>query len=126
MGEAGRSATTVVVAEDNFLTSHLIVASLERAGYRAVAGRDGDAVWQLVEAHNPAVLIVNLNLSRPSGMELLRMLRKKYTELRVIAFLASTQSDLRTQAAVLGAEAFFESPFEPAALVAEVGRLTGE
>jgi DNA-binding response OmpR family regulator len=91
-----------------------------------VAGRDGDAVWQLVEAHNPAVLIVNLNLSRPSGMELLRMLRKKYTELRVIAFLASTQSDLRTQAAVLGAEAFFESPFEPAALVAEVGRLTGE
>lgn len=126
MGETGGSSATVVVAEDNFLTAHLIVATLEKAGYRAIAGRDGDEVWRLVDKHRPRVLVVNLNLSRPSGMELLRTLRKEYAELRAIAFLAPTQSDLRTQAAGLGAEAFFESPFEPAALVAEVARLAGE
>ena len=59
-------------------------------------------------------------------MELLRALRKEHRELRAIAFLAPTQADLRPQAAGLGAEAFFESPFEPSALVAEVGRLSGE
>lgn len=125
MGDAGVSAATVVVAEDNFLTSHLIVATLEKAGYRAVAGRDGDEVWRLVDKHRPRLLIVNLNLSRPSGMELLRSIRKEHAQLRAIAFLAPSQADLRALAAGFGAEAFFESPFDPAALVAEVERLTG-
>jgi two-component system chemotaxis response regulator CheY len=126
MGESGGSEATVVVAEDNFLTSHLIVAALEKAGYRAVAGRDGDEVWRLVGKHRPRLLIVNLNLSRPSGMELLRAIRKEHTKLPAIVFLAPSQADLKPQAAGLGAEAFFESPFEPAELVAAVERLTGE
>ncbi|MBI2212555.1 MAG: response regulator [Acidobacteria bacterium] len=126
MGENAGGTTTVIVAEDNFLTAHLIVATLEKAGYRAIAGRDGDEVSRLIGTHRPRVLIVNLNLSRPSGMELLRTLRKAYAELRAIAFLAPTQADLRAQAAGLGAESFFESPFDPSALVAEVERLAGE
>jgi DNA-binding response OmpR family regulator len=126
MGQSDGSATTVVVAEDNFLTAHLIVATLEKAGYRVFAGRDGDAVLRLVGEHRPRVLILNLNLSRPSGMELLRALRKRPDNPRAIVFLSATQADLKPQAESLGAEAFFESPFEPSALVAEVGRLSGE
>lgn len=126
MGETGKGVATVVVAEDNFLTAHLIVAALEKAGYRAFAGRDGDEVWGLVAEHRPRVLIVNLNLSRPSGMELLRSLNKEHRNLRAIAFLAPAQADLRPQAAAFGAEAFFEPPFDPAALIAEVARLAGE
>lgn len=126
MGESGGRVATVVVAEDNFLTSHLIVATLENAGYNAEAGRDGDVVFRLVEKLAPRVLVINLNLSRPSGFELLRSLRPHESGMRVIAFLAPGQADLKPQAVALGADCFFESPFEPDALVREVARLMGK
>ena len=124
-GSGGRTAT-VVVAEDNFLTSRLLVASLEKAGYQAESGRDGDSVARLVEKHHPRVLIINLNLSRPSGIELLRSLRPHARGMRVVAFLAPGQADLKPQAVSLGADVFFEPPFEPDVLVSEVTRLMGE
>jgi DNA-binding response OmpR family regulator len=126
MAESGGKAATVVVAEDNFLTSRLLVASLEKAGYRAESGRDGDSVARLVEKHNPRVLIINLNLSRPSGMELLRSLRPHARGMRVVAFLAPGQADMKTHAVALGADVFFEPPFDPDALIREVARLVGE
>ena len=119
------SAAAVVVAEDNFLTSHLLVATLSKAGYRAEVGRDGDSVTKLVRELRPRVLVINLNLSRPSGMELLRTLRPLDSGMRVVAFLAPGQADLKPQALTLGADVFFEPPFEPATLVREVERLMG-
>jgi DNA-binding response OmpR family regulator len=126
MGNQGGNAAAVVVAEDNFLTSHLIVATLSKAGYHAEVGRDGDTVTRLVRELRPRVLIINLNLSRPSGMELLRTLRPQESGMRVVAFLAPGQADMRPQAVTLGADAFFEPPFEPDELIREVGRLIGE
>lgn len=126
MAESGGTAAAVVVAEDDFLTSHLIVATLAKAGYHAEAARDGDGVSRLVEMHRPRVLVINLNLSRPSGMELLRSLRPHGTGMRVVAFLAPGQADMKPQAVALGADAFFEPPFEPDELVREVARLMEE
>lgn len=126
MVETGGRAATVVVAEDNFLTSHLIVATLKKAGYHAEAGRDGDVVSRLVAEHQPRVLVINLNLSRPSGMELLRTLRPHASGMRVVAFLAPGQADMKTHAVALGADVFFEPPFDPDTLIREVARLAGE
>lgn len=115
----------VVVAEDNFLTAHLIVAALDTVGVASSIGRFGDEVIALVDQHRPPVLIINLNFSRPSGLELLRTLRAPERGLKPIVLINPGQADMRPQATSYGAKAFFENPFDPAVLAASVLDLLG-
>ncbi len=110
----------VVVAEDNFLTSHLIIAALDAVGVPAKGGRFGDQVIALVDELRPTVIVLNLNFSRPSGLELLRMLRVEERGIKPIVLINPGQADLRPQAQGYGAEVFFENPFDPAALAGQV------
>jgi two-component system, response regulator, stage 0 sporulation protein F len=110
----------VVVAEDNYLTAHLIIAALSAVGVPAATGRFGDQVVSLVDELRPLVIVVNLNFSRPSGLELLRLLRVRERGLRPIVMLNPGQADLRPQAQAYGARVFFESPFDPADLASAV------
>lgn len=110
----------VVVAEDNFLTAHLIVAALSTVGVHSAMGRFGDQVLALVEEHRPPVVIVNLNFSRPSGLELLRLLHLAERGLKSIVLINPGQADMRPQAQAYGAGLFFENPFDPASLATTV------
>lgn len=115
----------VVVAEDNFLTAHLIKAALDAVGVPAEIARFGDQVMTLVDENRPAVIIINLNFSRPSGLELLRLLRVDERGLRPIVLINPGQADLRPQALAYGARIFFENPFDPADLASSTLELLG-
>ena len=115
----------VVVAEDNFLTAKLIVAALEEGGLYAEIGRDGDQVSRLISEHNPKVLLLSLNLLRPSGLELARILRLRQRGLKTIGFLNPGQADMKPQASSYGVELFVENPFDPEALVSHVYEMLG-
>ena len=119
------AAPRVVVAEDNFLTAHLITAALEAVGVVAAIGRFGDQVMSLVDEHRPPVIILNLNFNRPSGLELLRVLRVQERGLSPIVLINPGQADMRPQAQAYGARMFFENPFDPAVLAASVLELLG-
>jgi len=115
----------VVVAEDNFLTAHLIVAALQAVGVHAALARFGDQVQSLVERHAPPVVIVNLNFSRPSGLELLRLLRVDERGIQPIVLINPGQADMKPQAQSYGAKVFFENPFDPAELASRTLELLG-
>lgn len=118
--------TPIVVAESNFLTGRLLVASLQAGGRPAVVGRDGDAVLRLLDAHSPELLILNMNLARPNGIELLRTIRQSKKNVRVLAATAPGQAELRAAAGALGVVDFMEFPFAPAELSEHVARLVGD
>ncbi len=119
------TAPRVVVAEDNFLTAHLIVAALEAVGVVSYIGRFGDQVMSLTDDHRPRVLILNLNFSRPSGLELLRILRVSERRIQPIVLINPGQADMKPQAQAYGARIFFENPFDPAELARQVLDLLG-
>lgn len=110
----------VVVGEDNFLTARLLAAVLQNEGRTVVIARDGEEVLRNVEKHKPRLLVLNMNLCRPSGMEVLRVLQPHREKLQIIAFTAPGQGDLRTAASTLGAGVFFEMPFYPAELADKI------
>jgi DNA-binding response OmpR family regulator len=120
-----RSVPRVVVAEDNFLTARLIVAALESVGVAATMGRFGDQVQAIVDEVGPRVLIINLNFSRPSGLELLRILRVPERGIKSIVLINPGQADMRPQAQAYGATVFFENPFDPAELASKTLELLG-
>lgn len=115
----------IVIGESNFLTGRLLVSSLQMAGHPAVVGRDGDDVLKLLDMYRPHILILNLNLSRPSGLELLRLLHQKNATVKILATTAPGQAELRAAAASLGVAAFFEIPFLPEEIQQSVTRLNG-
>lgn len=115
----------IVIAEDNFVTARLLASSLQAEGCTTVIARDGDEAVALINKHNPDLLLLNLNLSRPSGVELLRTLQLHRSRLRVIAVTTPGQADMKSVASSLGVSAFFEVPFHPAELLQQVRLVLG-
>ena len=113
----------VVIGESNFLTGRLLLSTLQAAGLPGVVGRDGDGVLRLLQMHNPALLVLNMNLSRPSGLELLRVLQHKHAKVKILAVTAPGQAELKATAGSLGVAAFFEFPFSPEELTLQVEQL---
>lgn len=113
----------VVVGESSFLTSRLLVAALRRAGQPAVAGRNGEEITALIRKYGPSVVLLNLNLSRPGGLQLLRMIQQEFPQIRVAAATGAGQSDLKLAAAALGVSMFYELPFCPAQLASSIAQL---
>lgn len=113
----------VVIGESNFLTGRLLLSTLQAAGLPGVVGRDGDGVLRLLQMHNPALLVLNMNLSRPSGLELLRVLQQKYAKVKILAVTAPGQAELKATASSLGVAAFFEFPFAPEELTLQIEHL---
>lgn len=120
---SSKKAKPIIVAESNFLTGRLLVASLQAAGHTAIVARDGDDVLKLMEMYSPDVLLLNMNLSRPGGVELLRTLQAREPRLKILASTATGQSELKASAKSLGVKGFFDMPFTPAEIAAQVEQL---
>jgi DNA-binding response OmpR family regulator len=107
--------STIVVIEDDFLKARLLLAALQtHTGSRRVfLARDGDQALRLIQEHHPDVILLNMNLSRPSGLEFLRLLQVKKNGMKVIAMTNQGQADLRAAATMLGATNFVETPYNP-------------
>lgn len=78
--------TTVIIADDHEIVRRGLRGILEAEGScRVVAeAADGLAAIQLVEHHRPAVLLLDLNLPRLHGIEVLRQTRTASPHTRVI------------------------------------------
>jgi DNA-binding NarL/FixJ family response regulator len=78
--------TTVVIADDHEIVRRGLRGILEADGTcRIVAeASDGLAAAQLVDKHKPAVLILDLNMPRLHGIEVLRQTRTASPHTRVI------------------------------------------
>lgn len=116
----------ILVIEDDFLKARLLVASLQtHLGTRHVfVARDGDQAFNLIREHDPDVILLNMNLARPSGVEFLRLLHQNRNGkgFNIVAMTQRGQGDLRSAASTFGAMHFVEAPYSPTDLSASVGR----
>lgn len=115
-GPEGRSAraVTVIVVEDVDVVRRRLVEMLERSeGVSVVAtGRTGEEALAETRDHEPDVLLLDLGLPGPSGLDVIRHLRKQGFEGSII--ILTNQADPATRARSLraGADAFFDKSEE--------------
>lgn len=78
--------TTAIIADDHEIVRHGLRDILEHDGVcRVVAeAADGLAAVQLVEKHKPTLLVLDLNMPRVHGLEVLRQVRSSSPHTRVI------------------------------------------
>jgi two-component system response regulator RpaA len=112
-----------LIVEDDDATREMLATALKMTGYRVRSAPDGLAGLRLLEAYEPDVVVLDLNLPIATGFDVL-------TELRAVAKTRSTPviaisgMDASLKAARENREfvATIPKPFEPEAIVRAVER----
>src|SRR4030042_1986212 len=107
----------VLVADDEKHIVELVSLYLRRAGYRVETALDGEEALRKGRDIRPALLVLDIMMPGPDGLEICRKLRGRIP----VLLLTARSSDIDKIAGLrLGADDYVTKPFNPDELVARV------
>lgn len=115
----------LLVVDDDPMILDLLVTRLELAGYHVAAARDGrDALNRLPDV-KPHAMVLDINMPRLNGFEVLRQLQasRRILSVPTMVLTARHQTSDVQEAIQLGATDFLAKPFKDALLLQRVARL---
>jgi len=98
---------------------------MERAGYQVLEAADGVEALDMVDRHAPDVIVLDLNLPRLNGYEVLAQIRSRpaMRGVPVVVLTAKGDEDNEVRVLELGATDFLTKPFRARALAARIDAL---
>jgi two-component system, OmpR family, response regulator VicR len=118
------SKKKIVLAEDNSTLSLLLKFRLEKEGYELFIAVDGKEALQLIETHEPDLILTDIMMPFVSGLEVISHVRNKLVSVSpIIVFTSAGQEEMVLKAFNLGANDFMGKPFSPNELVIRIKRL---
>ena len=115
-------ARTVLVVDDEPLIREVVVRYLEREGYRVIACGDGETARQLVQRHNPDLVVLDVMLPGIDGLQVCRWIRTQ-SDIPVILLTARGEETDRIVGLELGADDYVVKPFSPRELAVRARNL---
>ena len=114
----------ILIVEDERALCDTLAKSLKQKGYEADVCYDGDSAldWLLAEKYD--LILLDLNLPGRDGMELLKALRERDRETRVLILSARSEVEDKVQGLDAGANDYLAKPFHLAELEARIRSLT--
>jgi len=103
--------TILLIEDDADIRAVLGKTMLKHVGYRVLMAADGETGLQRALVDDPDVILLDLNLPRLSGMELLNLLRQQNRRIPVIVISAYGSEQTILDAFRLGAKDFLQKPF---------------
>jgi DNA-binding response OmpR family regulator len=113
----------VLVVEDDKTMAEVLIAYLDRAGYRVESSRDGLEALTLWQRTSPDVVILDIMLPGLSGLEILRRRRHDGDHAAVIMLSARGEEEDRLVGLETGADDYVVKPFSPREVVLRVEAL---
>jgi two-component system, OmpR family, response regulator ResD len=118
---ASESKGSVLVVDDEPTIREVVCRYLLRAGYRAEAAADGSEALSQARRMRPDLVVLDVMLPAPNGLEVLRQLRADSPRSpAVILLTAKGEESDRISGLRLGADDYVVKPFSPAELVARI------
>ena len=117
----------VLVVDDSETVRQQLGDALSRAGLEVVEARDGlDGLERVAEHHDLSVLILDVNMPRMNGLDMLEKLKAdpKTAGLPVLILTTEAQSSMVARAKRAGAKAWLIKPVRMDLLVDVVQKLT--
>jgi two-component system chemotaxis response regulator CheY len=113
----------VVVADDDNITRHLLRTLLRQHYYEVVGeANNGTDALELCTRLRPDVLILDINMPKMNGFEVLKHIRRSHPDLAVI-MISSDPTPLNVQEArAYGINEFIVKPFNAAQVVTAITR----
>jgi DNA-binding response OmpR family regulator len=112
----------ILIVDDDQELLGLISYALRQAGYITVEATDGAAALVTFEKESPALVILDVNLPRLSGLEVCRRIRAAGATPVMMLTVRGAEED-QVQALDLGADDYLTKPFSPRTLLARVRAL---
>jgi two-component system nitrogen regulation response regulator NtrX len=110
--KAGPDRLRIVIIEENFVTSELLAAMVRRSGHEVVVVRDANTTSRELRKAAADVVLMNLELSRVGGIELLRRVRRDHPALAIVGMPRQPHSDVLLACAQAGVRTFVGAPFD--------------
>jgi two-component system response regulator ResD len=112
-------SATVLVVDDEPIVREVVVRYLKREGFRTLEAADGRRAKEILESDPPSIVLLDVMLPGPDGLELCRWIRSRST-LPVIMVTARGEEADRIVGLELGADDYVTKPFSPRELAARV------
>lgn len=115
----------ILIADDDAANLELACEILANHGFDVVPARDGREVLDMIQSVRPDILLLDIQMPRMGGFEVVSCLREdqRFSRLPVIAASASAMSGDKDVALSRGFNAYIEKPFERHALVELMNRI---
>jgi DNA-binding response OmpR family regulator len=112
----------ILVVDDDAKIVRLVRTYLERDGFSVVTASDGPGALEAIEAHQPALVVLDLMLPELDGRAVIRAVRRDEEAARTPILVLSARSSTVDRIAGLedGADDYLPKPFSPAELVLRV------
>ncbi|MFO1129727.1 MAG: response regulator transcription factor [Rhodospirillales bacterium] len=112
----------ILVVDDDAEVRSLLARLLRENGYRASLARDGREMREALSAQATDLIVLDLMLPGPSGLDLCRELRARST-IPIIMLTAKGEDTDRIVGLELGADDYVAKPFNPRELLARIRSL---
>ena len=112
--------THILIVEDDEAIATGLALNLKLAGHVPVVVADGDAALASAQESPPDLILLDLNLPKLDGLEVLRELRRRGRETPVVVLSAREGEYDKVAALRLGADDYVTKPFGLAELLARV------
>ena len=118
MNQVSRRMPTVLIADDDGITRHLLRLLLREHRCEVLGeASDGAAVLGLCDTLRPDLLCLDINMPGMSGLDVLRQIRNLYPRTAIVMISASATADNVRTALGNGADGFIVKPFNAASVI---------
>jgi two-component system, OmpR family, KDP operon response regulator KdpE len=111
--------TTVLVVEDDRNIVDLIRSNLLARGHFVIVSRDGSDLLQLLDAHEPDIVLLDLMLPASDGFDLCQRVRER-SNVGILVISARRSETDKVRALNLGADDYLTKPFGVEELLARI------
>jgi len=113
---------TVLVVDDSPTVRKLVALTLEKRGYQVVSAFDGVAAIKEIAAHNPSLILMDVNMPRLDGYQLCKLVKKHETTCDIPVLMLTGKDGMfdRLRGRLVGCAGSIAKPFAPEELLAVV------
>lgn len=115
-------AEKILIIEDDPINRAIVERSLQNKGFETSTAQDGVGGWDMFQAMQPHLVILDLVLPRLSGWEVCRLIRAAATTPIMIVSARDAEQDI-VRGLELGADDYLIKPVRPVELLARVEAL---
>ncbi len=109
----------ILVVDDDAQLSSIISFTLRREGFAVSTAGDGEQAIDLWQEETPDLILLDVNLPKMSGHEVLRRIRSESKTPVIMLTVRSDEEDV-VRGLDLGADDYVSKPFSPRTLVARI------
>ncbi len=112
----------ILYAEDDDRGAKLTKIILEKAGFELEIAPDGVEAWKAYKAQKPDLLLIDLDMPKKDGLELIQMIRKVDQLTNIIVYTSYTDLNKEIAALDAGADIFINKELSPEKFISHMTR----